>query len=92
MVAPRLPDTVRVRVGPLYDQEWRVDNVGECRQCAATIFWCITLNNNRAPVDAEPDDEGLHTAHHATCPAVEPFKRPRRKPRASGRDRAAGER
>jgi len=97
---PRLPETIRVHVGPL-DQEWYVKNVGECRYCKAQVYWCETLNRSTAPVDMEPDDQGLHAHHRATCTNL---PRPRggeapklgstgrqSPPVVSGRDRAAGE-
>lgn len=29
-----------------------------CRSCEAEIFWCVTVNNKRIPLDAEPTPDG----------------------------------
>lgn len=34
----------------------------ECRSCNATVYWCVTRQNKRMPLD--PDG----TSHFATCP------------------------
>jgi hypothetical protein len=102
-------EEIRVRTGTSSEQPWSVTNLGRCSDytdgkgerhegCGVPIFWCVTPNNHKAPVDTIPDDEGRYTSHHATC-----YKRidERRKavqgrlavedpPPQSGRDRAAG--
>jgi hypothetical protein len=73
-------ESIRVRIGPAAEQDWIVDNLSKCgdyrdrfgvlhRGCGEPVFWCITLNDNKAPVNTVPDDEGLYTSHMATCQA-----------------------
>lgn len=89
---PRFPGSVRVKTSIGMDQEWTVDNLGDCRYCGMPVFWCVTQNGKRNPVDTHPDDEGLHESHFSTCPKVKHVRRDFPKsPPISGRDRAAGE-
>jgi hypothetical protein len=32
--------------------------IAKCSSCAADIVWCITRNDKRMPVDAEPNPKG----------------------------------
>lgn len=29
-----------------------------CSSCGAAIFWAISVNGNRVPINAEPDEDG----------------------------------
>jgi len=45
----------------------------KCRGCGETVYWIITRNGKRMPVD--PDG----TSHFATCPSAERYRRPKSK-------------
>lgn len=86
---PRLPETVRVRMSYGDVQEWPVTDGGLCRYCHARIFWCKTLSSppQNNPVNVDPETDGVHLSHFATCPRL---RRVRRDYPRTGRDRAAG--
>ncbi len=66
--------------------------MSKCRGCQANIIWVITATGAKQPVDAKPtkqivlrEREGMdplgvvvdtYMPHHATCPAVEMFRKP----------------
>lgn len=56
--------------------------LARCRSCSAPIFWCVTVNGKRIPIDREPAEDGnvtierqktgdlLATVHAASFPPV----------------------
>lgn len=45
----------------------------KCKGCGAVIYWILTKNKKRMPVD--PDG----TSHFATCPAAGKFRKDKKK-------------
>ena len=58
------------------------NDVKECRSCKAPIVWMKTRSGKSCPVNAdtyhgeELFDRGIHTAHFATCPNADQFRKP----------------
>jgi hypothetical protein len=48
---------------------WRADNVGRCRSCGATVLWCWTPNEKKAPIDQDGK------SHFATCPQADSWRK-----------------
>lgn len=46
-----------------------------CRSCGDTIFWVLTKNMKRMPVDAFGDHRG--ESHFSTCPQANQHRKPR---------------
>lgn len=94
---PRMPDRVKVRTSYGTLADWWVDRVGRC-ECGAEVFWCWTGKSHAVTgrakvgkVNVNPDEEGIHAYHPATCPLVDSLRAPPGSRRPSPRDLAAGE-
>jgi hypothetical protein len=56
---------------------YELERPGVCRGCGAEIIWAFTPNGMKMPMDKIGEDQSV-TAHWATCPERDSFRKPRR--------------
>ena len=69
-----LPVEIPVHVGNGIKM-WKTGRVTKCAGCPATIVWCKTHQDMKAPVNVQPDGSGDYTSHFATCPQGSRFRK-----------------
>ena len=54
---------------------WEITGYGTCRSCGADLYWCVTQNGKKIPVDVPAGQETITVSHFATCPNSDTWRK-----------------